>query len=78
VLGALEEIWRPTDYRPIPQQLGEYRQLQGDYARAHAPSTRNACPIFRESNDRTGIAWSLNYQGDVARDHGDVESAAVL
>jgi tetratricopeptide (TPR) repeat protein len=34
--------------------------------------------IFRESKDRTGIAWSLNYQGDVARDQGDVESARSL
>ena len=27
--------------------------------------------IFEGLGDRTGVAWSLNYQGDVAREQGD-------
>jgi len=44
--------------------------LQGDYDRAL--SLQAEClSIFRGLGDRIGIAWSLNYQGDVARDQGD-------
>jgi len=34
--------------------------------------------IFKGLGDRTGVAWSLNYQGDVARDQGDSTAARAL
>jgi tetratricopeptide (TPR) repeat protein len=34
--------------------------------------------IFQGLGDRTGVAWSLNYQGDVARDRGDTAAARIL
>ena len=34
--------------------------------------------IFRGLGDRTGVAWSMNYQGDVARDQGDSAAARTL
>ena len=37
-----------------------------------------ALSLFRESGDRTGVAWALNHQGDVARDQGDSEGARSL
>src|SRR5256886_15737987 len=40
---------------------------------------RSEClSIFRGLGDRTGVAWSLNYQGDVARDQGDSAAARTL
>src|SRR5207247_8480868 len=33
---------------------------------------------FRELGDRTGIAWSLNYEGDVAHEQGDDAGARAL
>ena len=46
--------------------------------RARARSTRSASPSSRELGDRAGVAWSLNYQGDVARDQGDSAAARTL
>src|ERR1035441_3182087 len=34
--------------------------------------------IFRGLGDRMGVAWSLNYQGDVAYDQGDSAAARTL
>jgi tetratricopeptide (TPR) repeat protein len=34
--------------------------------------------IFRRLEDHAGVAWSMNYQGDVARDQGDSEAARDL
>jgi tetratricopeptide (TPR) repeat protein len=34
--------------------------------------------IFRELGDRTGFAWALNHEGDVAREQGDMEGARSL
>jgi tetratricopeptide (TPR) repeat protein len=34
--------------------------------------------IFQDLGDRTGVAWSLNSQGDVARDQGDSANAQTL
>jgi hypothetical protein len=34
--------------------------------------------IFQELGDWTGVAWSTNYQGDVARDQGDFAAARTL
>ena len=34
--------------------------------------------MFRERGDRTGVAWALNHQGDVARDQGDSAAARSL
>jgi tetratricopeptide (TPR) repeat protein len=50
--------------------LANVFKVQGDYDRVR--SLQEEClSIFRELGDRTGIAWSLNYQGDAARDQGD-------
>jgi tetratricopeptide (TPR) repeat protein len=51
--------------------------LQGDYARARSLYAE-CLSIFQELGDRTGVAWSLNYQGDVARDQGDSAGAQRL
>jgi tetratricopeptide (TPR) repeat protein len=51
--------------------------MQGDYATAHS-LYEDCLSIFRELGDRIGIAWSLNYQGDVALDQGDSQAAAKL
>ncbi len=40
-----------------------------------APSV---CAIFEGLEDRTGVAWSLNNQGDVARDQGDSAAARAV
>jgi tetratricopeptide (TPR) repeat protein len=51
--------------------------LQGDFARAR--SLHAECiSIFRGLGDRIGVAWSLNSQGDVARDQGDFKDAQML
>jgi tetratricopeptide (TPR) repeat protein len=51
--------------------------LQGNYPRAHALYEESRS-IFGELGDRTGVAWSMNYQGDVARDQGDSTTAQTL
>jgi tetratricopeptide (TPR) repeat protein len=51
--------------------------LQGDYARARSLYAE-CLSIFQGLGDRTGVAWSLNYQGDVARDQGDSAAARTL
>lgn len=40
--------------------------------------SRGCLAIFQMLGDRTGVAWSLNFQGDVARDQGDSAAARVL
>ena len=51
--------------------------MQGDYD--HARSLFAEClAIFEGLGDRTGVAWSLNYQGDVARDQGDSAGSRAL
>jgi tetratricopeptide (TPR) repeat protein len=51
--------------------------LQGDYARALALHAE-CLSIFQGLGDRTGVAWSLNSQGDVACDQGDSANAQTL
>jgi tetratricopeptide (TPR) repeat protein len=51
--------------------------LQGEYQ--HARQLHTECQaIFEGLADRTGVAWSLNSQGDVARDQGDSAGARAL
>ena len=45
---------------------------------ARAPYTRSVSRSSEGLGDRTGVAWSLNYQGDVARDQGDSAAARTL
>ena len=45
---------------------------------ARARSTRSVSPSSKGLGDRTGVAWSMNYQGDVARDQGDSAAARTL
>ena len=41
-------------------------------------STANPLTVFRELGDRTGFAWALNHQGDVAREQGDSAGLAIF
>ena len=45
---------------------------------ARAPYTQSVSPYSEGLGDRTGVAWSMNYQGDVARDQGDSAAARTL
>ena len=57
--------------------LANIVKLQGDYAQAR--SLYEECfSIFKELGDTTGMAWSLNHQGDTARSHGDPVGARAL
>jgi tetratricopeptide (TPR) repeat protein len=57
--------------------LANVFKVQGDYDRVR--SLQAEClSIFQELGDRTGVGWSLNYQGDAARDHGDTAAARTL
>ena len=38
--------------------------------------TASASRYFAALGDRTGVAWSLNHQGDAAREQGDVADGA--
>jgi tetratricopeptide (TPR) repeat protein len=51
--------------------------LQGDYPRARSLYAE-CLSIFRGLGDQEGVAWSLNSQGDVARDQGDSDAARAL
>jgi len=52
-------------------------KLEGDDLRAR--SLYEEClSIFQGMGDRTGVAWSLNYLGDAARDKGDAVEARRL
>jgi tetratricopeptide (TPR) repeat protein len=52
-------------------------KLQGDFVRA--ASLYDEClGIFRGIGDGSGVAWSLNYKGDVANEQGDPEGAQSL
>jgi tetratricopeptide (TPR) repeat protein len=51
--------------------------LRDDYPRARSLYAE-CLSIFRGLGDRTGVAWSLNSQGDVARDQGDSAAARTL
>jgi tetratricopeptide (TPR) repeat protein len=57
--------------------LANVVKLQEDYDRARSLYAE-CLSIFRGLGDRTGVAWSLNYQGDVARDQGDSAAARTL
>ena len=57
--------------------LASVVRLQGDFARAR--SLHQECEAsFAELGDRAGVAWSLDYQGDVARELGETERASAL
>ena len=52
-------------------------RLQGDFEGAR--TLHSEClSLFRELGDLTGVAWSLNYQGDLERDRGDSTAAQAL
>jgi tetratricopeptide (TPR) repeat protein len=51
--------------------------MQGDYERVRSLYAE-CLTIFRGLGDRTGVAWSLNYEGDVAREQGDMAGAQTL
>ncbi len=63
-------------WRMLPDRLALARclhnlanvvKVRGDYPRARW-ALREAADIFEELGDRTGGAWSINQQGDIARD----------
>ena len=47
--------------------LASVAKSQGDYVRARSLYAE-CLAIFQGLGDRTGVGWSLNSQGDVARD----------
>jgi tetratricopeptide (TPR) repeat protein len=51
--------------------------LQGEDARARALYAE-CLSIFEQLGDRMGVAWAMNYQGDVVRDEGDSKAAQEL
>jgi tetratricopeptide (TPR) repeat protein len=51
--------------------------MQGDNARASSLYAE-CLSIFQGLGDRMGVAWSMNHQGDVARDQGDTAAARTL
>jgi tetratricopeptide (TPR) repeat protein len=72
-LALWRETRRSSRRSPRHQQSRERRQLTGGL-RARA-LYEECLSIFRELDDRAGIAWALNHQGDVARDQGDSAAA---
>ena len=52
--------------------------MQGDNARAQLPLRGMSSQSSRGWEIEMGVAWSLNYQGDVARDQGDSAAARTL
>jgi len=54
--------------------LANVVKLQGDYAKASS-LFEECLAIFRELGDPIGIAWSLNYRGDISRAQGQPELA---
>ncbi len=77
-LGLWRQLGDQKAIAPGAQRnLANVLKLEGDYDRAlslHA----ECLAIFRTLGDRTGVAWSLNYQGDVARDQGESGAAQEL
>ena len=54
--------------------LADISKAEGDYARALSLHEQ-AFLRFQALGDRSGMAWSLNHQGDVARAQGDGPAA---
>jgi tetratricopeptide (TPR) repeat protein len=52
-------------------------KIRGDYPRARW-ALGEATVIFEELGDRSGAAWSINQQGDIARAQGDMLTAGGL
>jgi Tetratricopeptide repeat len=52
-------------------------ELQKDYVHARALCDESLS-MFREAGDKTGMAWALSQQGDVARNEGDCAAARSL
>jgi len=57
--------------------LANVVKVRGDYPRARW-ALHEATEIFEELGDRTGAAWSINQQGDIARAQGDIAAAREL
>ena len=57
--------------------LANVVKVRGDYSRARW-ALREATDIFEAVGDRSGAAWSINQQGDIAREQGDVAAARGL
>jgi tetratricopeptide (TPR) repeat protein len=49
-------------------------KARGDYSRAQA-ALQEATAVFAELGDRSGAAWSINQQGDIAREQGELAVA---
>src|SRR5947207_797623 len=73
--AALFHFWETREY--LAEGRDRLGKLQGDYPRAGSLYAE-CISIFRALGDRTGVAWSLSYQGDVARDQGDSPAARTL
>jgi len=52
-------------------------KIRGDYSGANL-ALGEATEIFEQLGDRSGAAWSINQQGDVAREQGDLSAASQL
>ncbi|PYT29940.1 MAG: hypothetical protein DMG57_09725 [Acidobacteria bacterium] len=57
--------------------LANVVKVRGDYPRAQW-ALCEATDIFEELGDRTGAAWSINQQGDIASAQGDMAAARGL
>jgi tetratricopeptide (TPR) repeat protein len=56
--------------------LANVVRLQGDYSRASA-LYEECLSIFRKTGDSAGVAWTLNYLGDLETETGSFAAAAV-
>jgi tetratricopeptide (TPR) repeat protein len=52
-------------------------KVRGDYSHA-LWALREAANLFDELGDRSGAAWSINQQGDIAHEQGDLSAAREL
>ena len=52
-------------------------KVRGDYGRAQI-ALQEAAGIFESAGDRSGAAWSLNQQGDIAREQHNLVLASEL
>jgi predicted ATPase/DNA-binding SARP family transcriptional activator len=77
VLGQEATQIRTTARAKALHEAGALAYSQGDYAAARALN-EESLSLFRELEDRGGIASSLNSLGNVAYDQGDYASARAL
>ena len=76
-LVLVERIWRSDGLKLVLSVT--WRVSSNCRATTPARSLYAEClSIFQGLGDRAGVAWSLNYQGDVARDQGESAAARTL